>query len=104
MKRQATDGCFILWLKKPSIKSKIAKTIGDGAYDSKSNFRYLNARKIEPPIELKVEFMNSGMADQAELLPDATRTDPRIITYLANDYLMAHRAFRVMITLAQSAI
>ncbi len=83
--------------------NKAREAIREGAISALRRKGTMRAFKIEPPIELKVEFMNSGMADQAELLPDATRTGPRIITYLANDYLMAHRAFRVMITLAQSA-
>jgi len=36
-----------------SRKGKIAKTIGDGAYDTKSNFRYLDAKKIEPVIKVR---------------------------------------------------
>ncbi len=36
-----------------SKKGKITKTLGDGGYDSKSNFRYLNARKIEPAIKVR---------------------------------------------------
>ncbi len=83
--------------------NKAKEVIREGAVSALRRKGSMRAFKIEPPIELKVEFMNSGMADQAELLPDATRTDPRSITYLANDYLMALRAFRVMITLAQSA-
>jgi len=33
--------------------SKIAKTIGDGAYDTKSNFRYLASKKIEAVIKVR---------------------------------------------------
>jgi len=36
-----------------SKKSKIAKTIGDGAYDTKSNFRYLDDKGIEPVIKVR---------------------------------------------------
>jgi hypothetical protein len=36
-----------------SKKAKIAKTIGDGAYDTKSSFRYLDAKKIEPVIKVR---------------------------------------------------
>jgi len=36
-----------------SKKGKISKTIGDGAYDTKNNFRYLDARKIEPVIKVR---------------------------------------------------
>jgi len=36
-----------------SRKSKIAKAIGDGAYDTKSNFRYLDGKGIEPVIKVR---------------------------------------------------
>ncbi len=36
-----------------STKAKITKVIGDGAYDTKSNFRYLDAKKIEPVIKVR---------------------------------------------------
>jgi hypothetical protein len=36
-----------------SKKAKIAKTIGDGAYDTKSNFRYLAGNGIEPVIKVR---------------------------------------------------
>ena len=36
-----------------SRKGKIAKTIGDGAYDTKSSFRYLDANGIEPVIKVR---------------------------------------------------
>jgi hypothetical protein len=36
-----------------SKKGKIAKTIGDGAYDTKSNFRYLDDKGIEPVIKVR---------------------------------------------------
>ncbi len=36
-----------------SKKGKIAKTIGDGAYDTRSNFRYLTENGIEPVIKVR---------------------------------------------------
>jgi len=36
-----------------SRKGKIVKTIGDGAYDTKNNFRYLDANGIEPIIKVR---------------------------------------------------
>ena len=36
-----------------SKKAKIAKTVADGAYDAKSNFRYLDDRGIEPVIKVR---------------------------------------------------
>jgi len=43
-----------------SKKGKITKTIGDGAYDTKNNFRYLAENGIEPVI--KVRKNSSGKA------------------------------------------
>jgi len=36
-----------------SKKAKIAKTMADGAYDTKRNFHYLDAKKIEPIIKVR---------------------------------------------------
>jgi IS5 family transposase len=36
-----------------SRKAKIVKTIGDGAYDTRSNFRYLDENGIEPVIKVR---------------------------------------------------
>ena len=36
-----------------STKANIAKTIGDGAYDTKNNFRYLDDKGIEPAIKVR---------------------------------------------------
>jgi IS5 family transposase len=36
-----------------SRKGKIAKAIGDGAYDTRSNFRYLDGKRIEPVIKVR---------------------------------------------------
>ena len=36
-----------------SRKAKVAKAIGDGAYDTKSNFRYLADKGIEPCIKVR---------------------------------------------------
>jgi IS5 family transposase len=36
-----------------SRRGKVTKTIGDGAYDTKSNFRYLDEKGIEPVIKVR---------------------------------------------------
>ena len=36
-----------------SKKAKVAETLGDGAYDTKSNFRYLDGKGIEPVIKVR---------------------------------------------------
>ena len=41
-----------------SRKAKIAKAIGDGAYDTRSNFRYLAEKGIEPVIKVRRDASN----------------------------------------------
>jgi hypothetical protein len=36
-----------------STKAKVTKTLGDGAYDSKKNFRYLTEKKVDPIIKVR---------------------------------------------------
>jgi len=43
-----------------SKKGKIAKTIGDGAYDTKNNFRYLDGKGIEPIIKVRKNASNKA--------------------------------------------
>ena len=40
-------------VKEASGKARIVKAIGDGAYDTKSNFHYLDGKKIEPVIKVR---------------------------------------------------
>ena len=40
-------------IEEASKKGKVAKVIGDGAYDSKRNFRYLTQKGIEPVIKVR---------------------------------------------------
>jgi len=51
---QVSDGRMLQPLVEEAFrKGKVAKVIGDGAYDTKSNFRYLDARKSEPVIKVR---------------------------------------------------
>ncbi|KPL71483.1 hypothetical protein ADN00_17550 [Ornatilinea apprima] len=56
--------------------------------------------QFEAPVTVTVEFMHSAMADGAALLPYAQRVDARKVSFKAEDMLMAFRAFRAMVTLA----
>jgi len=55
---------------------------------------------FENPITVTVEFINSAMADGASLMPYAERIDARNVSFEAEDMLMAYRAFRCLVTLA----
>jgi hypothetical protein len=53
-KEKVADGCRLRSLvKEASEQVKVTKAIGDGAYDSKTNFRYLAGKKIEPVIKVR---------------------------------------------------
>jgi len=53
-KEKVADGCrFRSLVKEASKHVKITKAIGDGGYDSKTNFRYLADRGIEPVIRVR---------------------------------------------------
>ena len=52
------------------------------------------------PVTMRLELLNSGMADAAGFLPHARRLDGRTLTYTAEDYVTAFQGLRAMITLA----
>ena len=53
-----------------SGKTKVAKTLGDGAYDTKSNFRYLDDKGIEPVIKVRRNSSSkAGDLPRAVLVP-----------------------------------
>jgi len=55
--------------------------------------------KVEAPVEVAVEFTDSGMADRASLLPGARREGKRV-AYTAGDMPAAYRAFQTLMSLA----
>jgi len=55
---------------------------------------------FETPIQVTVEFFSSAMADGASLLPYSERVDARKVSFRAEDMLMAYRAFRSLVSLA----
>jgi D-amino peptidase len=54
---------------------------------------------IPPPVTVTVDFFNSDQADQAAILPGATRVDGRRLTYIADDMLQAYLAFQALVAL-----
>ena len=52
------------------------------------------------PVRLEVDFIESQMADMAELVPGSQRTGGRTVTYGADDYHQVFRAWRAMYNLA----
>ena len=56
--------------------------------------------RLQPPIHLAIDFVQSEMADKAALLPGARRTERRI-EYSAEDMVTIYAAFRTALGLAR---
>ncbi len=56
---------------------------------------------IDEPVEVKIEFLNSGMVDYCMLLPGVERLDGYTITFQAKDIIEAYKMFRLMIVLSR---
>lgn len=56
---------------------------------------------VDPPVELRVSFTNSVMADAAELMPSATREDGRTVRFELDDYLVEVGALRAAVFIAR---
>jgi len=54
----------------------------------------------DSPVTFKVEFKDSGMAENAALMPYSKRVDEKTVAFSADDYLTAFKGLLAMITLA----
>jgi D-amino peptidase len=57
--------------------------------------------RLEPPVTLCLEFVNSGLADRAAILPGARRLEGRRIEVTVQDAPAAFRSFRALVELAR---
>jgi D-aminopeptidase len=51
-------------------------------------------------VRLEVDFVQTEMADMAELVPGSVRTAGRTVSYTGDDYREVFRAWRAMYNLA----
>jgi len=56
--------------------------------------------KMNTPVEVKLEFFNSDMADRASLLPGTRRLDGRRIAFTCQDMPEAYSSFQAAVSLA----
>ncbi len=56
--------------------------------------------RLTEPLVVEIEFVQAGMADQAEMIPGAVRLNGRTVTSTGSDPLVGFKAFRAMIALA----
>jgi D-amino peptidase len=57
--------------------------------------------RVEAPITIAIEFVQTEMADRATVLPDAVRADGKRIEFTAEDMPSAYRLFRAAVALAR---
>jgi D-amino peptidase len=55
---------------------------------------------VSSPVRLEVDFVQTDMADMAELVPGSVRTAGRTVSYTGDDYREVFRAWRAMYNLA----
>ena len=79
---------------------KARQLIKNGAAKALKQADKVKPFKIKPPINLKVAFINPGMAEVAELIPSSKRIDGRTLSYTSKDLVEVYKAFLAMITLA----
>ncbi len=58
------------------------------------NARKVKPCRVDPPYALRLAFLNSGMADHAELMPGVKRVDGRTVEFETRDI---HELFRAML-------
>lgn len=75
-----------------------------GAFKAIKQVDRLKPFSIKPPINLKVAFINSGMAEMAELVPSSKRVNGRTVAFSSKDMIEAYKAFRAMIALAGTTV
>lgn len=72
--------------------------LGDAA--AKATARKGKPFRVEGKVEVKLEFQNTGMADNCLTLPGTSRDDGYTVSVEAQDMLDAYRLFRVLVSLS----
>jgi D-amino peptidase len=68
------------------------------ALENRKNVKTL---KLQPPYRFELTYLNSSMAEGAELIPQVKRTGPRTVEYVVEDYIVGYKLFRALIALAR---
>jgi len=83
---------------------KARQLIKKGAVKALKQINKLKPFKINPPINLKVAFINPGVAEIAVLVPGSKRVDGRTVSFGSKNLIEVYKAFRAMITLAGTTV
>jgi D-amino peptidase len=74
--------------------------IRDAASKAVKQVKKFKPFKFKTPTKLDIVFVNTGMAELAELVPGSKRVDGRTVSYTSKNFLEVHKALLAMITLA----
>lgn len=80
-------------------RALIKRTVTEALADTSS----IEPLRVEEPVEVKLRYVTSTMADVVALLPYVERVDGRTVKALFNDYPEAIRGLRATISLANTA-
>src|SRR5512135_2087284 len=85
----------------PSVASERIQTAAERAVKRLANKQAPAVFRVETPIVLVLEFVQSEMADRAVVMPGASRLEDRKVQYTAGDMPTAYSAFRSLASLAR---
>jgi D-amino peptidase len=85
----------------PAVSGRLIEEAAKRAVQKLKNGQAPSPFKIESPITMILEFVQSEMADQAMIMPGATRLEDRKVRYVAEDMVTIYFAFRTLLALAR---
>jgi D-amino peptidase len=81
---------------------KAREMIKKGVTEALKRRAFIKPFVFKPPIEVKIKYMDSLMADAVAFLPFVERIDGRTISFTFDDYLKAFRVIRASIFIADA--
>ena len=85
----------------PTVTSKLIEDAAARAVQRLKRQKAPKPFKVNAPIKMEIEFIQSEMADNAAIMPGAQRAKDRYVTYTASDMITIYQAFRTLLALAR---
>ncbi len=85
----------------PAVTAKLIEGTAEHALRGLANKQSPRPFKVEAPITMVLEFVQSEMADKAMIMPGAKRLEDRKVQYVAEDMVTIYFAFRTLLALAR---
>lgn len=85
----------------PAVTAKMIEDAAERALERLANKKAPPPFKVEPPITMVLEFVQSEMADKAMIMPGAARLEDRKVQYSADNMVTIYFAFRTLLALAR---